>query len=143
MERVIIVSTLVCVMSITAFAETHHVIDYEKIRAIVKEEISESEKRTREYIDVKVDGVEKTLTAKINGVEETLTAKIESVEKQVANTRWFMGGLIALIIVGITAPWYVVSRQDNKNKQLTEHRERIEQLERQMQTLQEEHTLNS
>ena len=44
--------------------------DLEAIRGIVKEEVTASEKRTREYIDLKIDGVEKSLGARIDGVEK-------------------------------------------------------------------------
>ena len=42
----------------------------EEVRPIIKEEIAASEKRTREYIDLKIDGVEKSLNARIDGCRE-------------------------------------------------------------------------
>ena len=41
------------------------------LRTIVKEENAASEKRLKEYIDLKVDGVEQSLNARIDGVEKT------------------------------------------------------------------------
>ena len=44
----------------------------EDVRTIVKEESAASEKRTREYIDLKIDGVEKSLNARIDALDEKL-----------------------------------------------------------------------
>ena len=49
----------------------------EDIRTIFREEITASEKRTREYIDLKVEA----LNQRIDDVEKNLNDKIDSVEK--------------------------------------------------------------
>ena len=62
--------------------------DIEAIRTIVNEEGTALEKRMKEYIDLKIDGVnaridgvEKSLNAKIDAVEKSLNARIDGVEK--------------------------------------------------------------
>ena len=75
MKTVTIVSLLLLVSP--AFAE----LTKEDIRTIVKEENAASEKRMREYIDLKVDGVEKSLNARIDGVEKSLNTRIDGLEK--------------------------------------------------------------
>ena len=51
--------------------------DLAAIRGIVKEEVTASEKRTREYVDLKIDALDK----KIDGVEGKLSARIDGLEK--------------------------------------------------------------
>ena len=53
----------------------------EEVRPIIKEEITVSEKRTREYINLKIDALDKSLNARIDAVEKNLNAKIDAVEK--------------------------------------------------------------
>ena len=58
--------------------------DLEAIRSIVKEEGAASEKRMKEYIDLKIDGVEKSLNARIDGVDEKLSARIEGLDEKLS-----------------------------------------------------------
>ena len=55
----------------------------EDIRSIIKEENATLEKRMKEYIDLKIDGVEKSLNAKIDGVEKSLNAKIDATNAKI------------------------------------------------------------
>ena len=64
MRTIAILSLLL--LTSTAFGE----LTKEDIRTIIREEIAASEKRTREYIDLKVDGVEKSLNARIEDINE-------------------------------------------------------------------------
>ncbi len=63
------------------------------LRTILKEEINASEKRTREYINLKIDGLDKSLNARIDALDQriddvgkNLNARINDVEKNL-NTR--------------------------------------------------------
>ena len=123
----------------------------EEVRPIIKEEIAASEKRTREYIDLKVDtinaridGLEKSLNARIDGVEASLNARIDGVEKSL-NTRindidkkfdrvWVLIiALIGLIAAAIAAPPIIVALRENRAKgqqlQTQQMQARIDQLE--------------
>ena len=51
----------------------------EEVRPIIKEEITASEKRMREYIDLKID----TVNARIDALDQKLSARIDGVEKSV------------------------------------------------------------
>ncbi len=53
----------------------------EDLRTIMKEENAALEKRMKEYIDLKIDGVEKSLNARIDGVEKSLNARIDVLDK--------------------------------------------------------------
>ena len=126
------------------------------LRTILREEITASEKRTKEYIDLKVDGLEKSLNARIDGVEASLNAKIDGVEASLnaridaTNTRidatnirideidkkfdrvWMViGGLIALITAAIAAPPIIVALREKGQlqKQVEQIQERLNVLE--------------
>ena len=69
---------------IPAFSE----LTKEDLRTIIKEEVTASEKRMKEYIDLKIDGVEKSLNAridatnaKIDALDKSLNARIDAVDK--------------------------------------------------------------
>ena len=55
----------------------------EDIRTIVKEDSAASEKRMKEYIDLKIDGVEKSLNARIDALDKSLNARIDSTNARI------------------------------------------------------------
>ena len=120
MKHIITASILLTVISFSAAAELSKE-DLKEIEAL----LIASEKRTREYIDLKVNIID----TKITGMTETINAKIDSVEKQVNITRNFIIALIALIAVAITAPYFLLNRQDDR---------KYEELRREIQALKEE-----
>ena len=78
--KITVLLFLVLLLVSPAFAE----LTKEDIRAIFKEENAASEKRTREYIDLKIDGVEKSLNARIDAVEKSLSARIDAVNEKLS-----------------------------------------------------------
>ena len=73
--------------------------DLQAIRAVVKEEIAESETRTDlkfQLLTTRIDEMDKRWTASITGVDKKLTSRISSLEKQ-------LGFLQTLVVVLITA----------------------------------------
>lgn len=77
MKTVTIVSLLL--LTSTAFAE----LTKEDVRTIFKEESAASEKRIKEYIDLKIDGLDNKLSARIDGVEKSLNTRIDAVDKRI------------------------------------------------------------
>jgi len=84
--------------------------DLQAIRAIVKEEIAESEARTDlklQLLITRIDEMDKRLTASIANVDQRLTNSINSVEEKFTNSISSVdkrfGFLQALIVVLITA----------------------------------------
>ena len=108
----------------------------EDIRSIVKEEVTASEKRTREYINLKIDGVEKGLNARIDGVEGKLSARIDGLEKSLnarinetnaridgldkrMNDMWrLMMGLFGLVAATIAVPQIIIAFRNKDQKEL-------------------------
>ena len=82
----IIAILFLLLLTAPAFSE----LTKEDLRTIVKEEVTASEKRMREYIDLKIDSMEKSLNARIDAtnaridaLDKSLNARIDSLEKSV------------------------------------------------------------
>ena len=118
--------------------------DLEAIRSIVKEEGAASEKRMKEYIDLKIDGVEKSLNARIDGVDEKLSARIEGLDEKLSariegldkrmSDMWrLMMGLFGLVAATIAIPQIIVAYRDRGRKgmqtQIDQLREKIEAMQ--------------
>ncbi|MCE2395324.1 hypothetical protein J4G02_12115 [Candidatus Poribacteria bacterium] len=138
MKTVTILSLLLLASS--AFGE----LTKEDLRTIVKEEGTASEKRTREYIDLKIDALDKSLNARIDALDKSLNARIDAVDKSL-NTRmdavdkkldwvWYMIiALIGLITAAIAVPQIIIAYRDRGQKemqiQIDQLREKIEALQ--------------
>ena len=132
------------------------------LRTIVKEENAALEKRLKEYIDLKVDGVEQSLNARIDGVEKNLNTRIDGVEQSL-NARidaldqrismvernlidrigdlWrLMIGIIGLITAAIAVPQIIIAFKARGARDIEERQAAFEaelhQLREQLQVLQ-------
>jgi len=103
----------------------------EEVRPIIKEEIAASEKRMKEYIDLKIDGVEKSLNAKIDGVDNKLSVRIDGVDEKLNWVWYMMIGLIGLVTAAIAVPQILVAYRGRKDmqSQIDQLREQIEALQ--------------
>ena len=116
----------------------------EDVRTIVKEESAASEKRIKGYIDLKIDGVEKSLNARIDGVEKSLNARIDALDKSL-NARiddiWtIMIALIMLITAAIAVPQIIMAYRERGKKEMETRQAalqtEIQQLREQIEALQ-------
>ena len=121
--KIIVLLFLVLLLVSPAFAQ----LTKEDIRTIFKEESAASEKRIKEYIDLKIDGVEKSLNARIDALDKSLNARIDGVEEKLGaridstNTRidgldkrmndmWrLMMGLFGLVAATIAIPQIIIA----------------------------------
>ena len=138
MKTVTILSLLLLASS--AFGE----LTKEDIRTILKEEGTASEKRTREYIDLKIDALDKSLNARIDALDKSLNARIDAVDKSL-NARidavdkkldwvWYMIiALIGLITAAIAIPQIIIAYRDRGQKEM---QIQIDQLREQIAVLQ-------
>ena len=97
----------------------------EEVRPIIKEEIAASEKRAREYIDLKVDVVEKNLNARIDAlnlkvdvVEKNLNARIEDIDGPF-DPSWIV---VIIIIAAIIFPQIVIIYNESRQRKLFKDR---------------------
>ena len=146
MRRYILLSLLFCGIASPALAALTDA-DLDKIRLIVKEEVKKeiegSEKRMKQYIDTKIDGVntridavEKRLEDKIDGVGKRLDNRIDSVEKQMTFLLNVIYGLIALIIVAIGIPQVIIGWRSRRDSSLEN---RVEILTQEIEALKRQH----
>ena len=123
----------------------------EDIRTIFKEENNASEKRIKEYIDLKIetvnaridaldkslnariDAVDQKLSARIDGVEKSLNAKIDGLDKRMDNMWHLMIGLFGLVAATIAIPQIIIAYRDRGRREMQTEiqqlRERLEALE--------------
>ena len=128
MKTVTIVSLFL--LTSVAFGE----LTKEDIRTIVKEEVTASEKRVKEYIDLKIDAVEKSLNAKIDGVEKSLNARIDGLDKRMNNMWRLMMGLFGLVAATIAIPQIIIAYRDRGRKEM---QSQIDQLRKELEALQQ------
>ena len=142
--KVIIILSLLLLAS-PVFGE----LTKEDLRTIIKEEITASEKRMKEYIDLeietvnaRIDGLEKSVdgrfdavNAKIGDVEKSLNARIDGVEKRIDGVEKIMDYIwvIMVAVIGPIAAAIVTliilaykERQKEMQTQIDQLRERLE-----------------
>ena len=127
-------------LTATAFGE----LTKEDLRTIIKEEITASEKRTREHIDLKIetvnariDGLDTSLNARIDGLDTSLNARIDGLDKslnaRIDDIRIIMIALIGLITAAIAIPQIIIAYKERGQKemqtQIEQLRQKIEALE--------------
>ena len=97
----------------------------EDVRAIMREEIAASEKRTREYIDLKIDAVNTRI--------DSVNLRIDSVEKRLGDMRLLLIALVGLIAAAIAVPQIIMAYKERDWKQtraeIQQLREKVEALE--------------
>ena len=112
----------------------------EDLRTIIKEESAASEKRMREYIDLKVEAINARFdatNARIDGVEKSLSARIDALEKNVDDRfgavdkklDWVWGlmiGLIVLITAAIAVPQIIMAYRERGQKEMETRQEALQ-----------------
>ncbi len=122
----------------------------EDLRTIIREEIEASEKRTREYIDLKIDavnsridGLDKSLSARIDAVNTRIDAvntridavntRIDGVDKRLGDMRLMMIGFIGVVAAIVAVPQIIIAYRDRDWKQtraeIQKLREKVEALQ--------------
>ena len=130
--RIIAILSLLLFLTTPAFSELTkedlRTIIKEEVRTIIKEEIAASEKRTREYIDLKIDALDKSLNAKIDAVDQ----RIDDLKGNV-NRIWL--AIIALIAAAVALPQLIIAYTERKRQKDIEKRQ--EDLQTEIQQLRE------
>ena len=129
--RIIAILSLLLFLTTPAFSElTKEDLQTlkEDLRTIIKEEIAASEKRTREYIDLKIDGLDKSLNAKIDAVDQ----RIDDLKGNV-NRIWL--AIIVLIAAAVALPQLIIAYTERKRQKDIEKRQ--EDLQTEIQQLRE------
>ena len=97
----------------------------EDLRTILKEEITASEKRTREYIDLKVESINARIdatNARIGELDKNLNARIDALDKSLnarINDVWIMMiALVGLIAAAIAVPQIIIAYKERGQKEM-------------------------
>lgn len=110
MKIVLLCSILFCAITLPALGELDDA-DLNKIRLVVNEvvekEISESEKRLKEYIDTKNENLDKKLSL-VN----------ENLDKRLSLVTILICGLIALIVVAVGIPQIIIAWRSTHDKNI-------------------------
>ena len=132
MKCLILCAILFCAIVVPAIAELTSQ-DLDKIRLIIKEEIKaeieSSEKRMKEYIDVKIESVNKqfggvdTQFGSVNKQFEGVDKQFAGIDKQITHVTYLTYGLIALIAAAIGIPQIIMAWRSGKDRE----QERINQ----------------
>ena len=123
--KVITILSLLLLTS-SAFGE----LTKEDIRIIVREEIVASEKRTREYIDLKIEALDKSLNAKIDATN----ARIDALNKSFDRVWLLILALIGLITAAIAIPQLVIAYREKGQKEM---QTQIDQLRKELEAMQQ------
>ena len=119
MKYIISLTILLSIIALPAHSELTPT-DLDKIREIVKETVSESEKRTKEYVDIKFDSLEKNVNERFNSVDKRMTHQ--------ANITY---GLMVLVAVAIGFPAWRSQKDRSLEKQVEALTQEIEILKKQ------------
>ena len=118
MKIVLLCSILFCVIAMPTLGQLTDA-DLDKIRLIVQEEIkieiTASEKRMKEYINLKMEGVDKQFA----GVDKQFAGvdkQFEAVNNQITHSRRITYGLIALIVAAVGIPQIVMAWRSKKDR---------------------------
>ena len=127
MKYFLITLLLFSLITINAYSELTS--DYLlKIQKIVEDTVDKSEKQIKEYIDIKIDG--------INTKFESVNTKIESVEERISLVTTLVYALIVLIVLGVGIPQILIARKSS----ITNEQEKINQeLRTEIETLKKQH----
>ncbi len=91
----------------------------EEVRPIIKEEITASEKRTREYIDLKIDAT---------------NARIDALNKSFDRAWVLILVLIGLITAAIAIPQIIIAHKESGRKEM---QTQIDQLRKELEAMQQ------
>ena len=118
MKAVTILSLLL--LASPAFAqltkEDIRTIIKEEVPPIIKEEVTASEKRVKEYIDLKIETVNAKIdatNARIDAVDEKLSARIDALEGNI-NRIWL--AILALIAAAVALPQLIIVYSERKRE---------------------------
>ena len=163
MKSILLLSILFSVIAFPALGELTDA-DLNKIRLIVNEsekrlqqeiktEIASAEKRLKEYVDIKIEGIDKqfesvndkfkSVDKQFEGVDkqfEAVNDKFEGTERQIGHTTNMMYGLIALIVAAIAIPQILIAWRSAKDRSLEKQ---IETLTQEIETLKKRQTVGT
>ena len=118
-------------LNTTAFGQLQQT-DLDKIEKM----FTASEARMKEYIDLKIDALDKKFTGEIKAVKE----EIKAVDGRVTQIFGFLIALIGLIAVAVGLPYLHLARRGKEKQEFTDQ---IEMLKKEIETLKQQRIVSS
>ncbi len=138
MKTLLVLSILFCVIALPAFGELTDA-DLDKIRLIVKEEVKTEITAVRQEIA----GVRQEMKAEIAGsekrIKDYIDAKIEGVHKRLSTYNWVISILMPLIVAAVGIPTAIIVWRSGKDRSLER---RVETLAQEIEALKEQRIVN-
>lgn len=133
MKYITILTMLLAIIASTAHSDLTPT-DLNKIQEIVKEAVIESEKRTREYVNLKFDSFEKTINERFNSVDkrfDSVDKRFDGVDKRMTHQANFTYGLMALVAIAIGFPAWRSQKDRSLERKIEALTQEIEKLKKQ------------
>ena len=132
-KKITLVALCYLIFTTSAFADLT-ISDLEKIQSIfdksfnsLEKSIEASEKRIKEYVDLKINALDQKLTGEIRAVDARLTGEIKTVDGRLTQVYGFVIALVALIAIAVGIPHILVARQGKEIKTLTQQIKTLQQ----------------
>ena len=122
MKKVLLLALCFLISTTCAFAELSQ-SDFEKIQSIVEKSVNASEKRIKEYVDLKIDAVNAKIDTKIDAVN----TRIDAVNESVGRNFYLITSTFALIVVAVGIPQVIIAIQSKKYDKLVDDVEMLKQ----------------
>ena len=122
MKKVLLLALCFLISTACAFAELSQ-SDFEKIQSIVEKSVNASEKRIKEYVDLKIDAVNAKIDTKIDAVN----TRIDAVNESVGRNFYLITSTFALIVVAVGIPQVIIAIQSKKYDKLVDDVEMLKQ----------------
>ena len=113
--------------------------DLDKIRLIVKEEVSEAETRLRAEIAASEERLRAEIAKSESNMKQYVDAKFESVDKRLALVVGFVSALIILIVVTVGIPQIIIAWRGQSERAQDR---KIEELSREIEALKQKHIIS-
>lgn len=122
MKYITILTFLISISVLPAYSDLTPT-DLDKIEEIVKKAVTESEKRTKDYVDIRFDSID----IRFDNVDK----RFDSFDKRMTQQANFTYGLMALIAIAIGFPAWRSQKDRSLERQIEALTQEIEKLKKQ------------
>ena len=131
MKTITVLSILFCVIALPALGELTDA-DLDKIRLIVKEEVKTEITAVKQELKAEIASSEKS-------IKEYIDVKIDSVDKRLSTYNWVIYVLMPLIVAAIGIPTAIIAWRSGKDRSLERQ---VETLTQEIETLKQRQIVN-
>ena len=141
MKAVIVLSILFCAIALPALGDLTDA-DLDKIRLIVKEEVKTEIAGVKQELKTEIAGVKQELKAEIASSEQRIKdyvdAKIEGVDKRLSTYNWVISVLMPIIVAAVGIPTAIIAWRSGRDRSLERQ---VETLTQEIETLKKQRSV--